>query len=124
METWCGPFIAVSAFPNSTVVKSGWPKTLVADLPLSLPAVKVLLAVNGKYSTRLYLRSETKSPFVGEMATPYGWDIVEALGSVIFDVKFRWPSTRSACGSGPGFANGAGKRTTRPLPRSATYRLP
>ena len=46
--------------------------------------------------------------------------MVRGLGSNMLLVKPVWPSTRSACGSVPWCWNGLGKRSTRPLPESAT----
>ena len=75
-------------------VKSGCPKTLVAGLPLSAGALKLPLAVNAKYSTRFRDISETSSPFVPVIVTPYGETIVAWPACLTWAVKPCWPSTR------------------------------
>src|ERR1035441_7351421 len=52
-ETPCGLFMLTRSLPVALALKLSWPKTMVAALPLSLPAVKVPLVVVGIYSTRL-----------------------------------------------------------------------
>src|ERR1700691_189445 len=111
---WCGLLKVASVSPPVTVLKSGCPKTLVAALPLSVPAAKVPFAENGKYKTRLCTTSDTSSPLVPVNATPYGLAMVELLGSLMEEVKLDCPSTRSAVTCPKGCENGAGKRSTRP----------
>src|SRR4051812_10526815 len=96
------------------------PSTLRAGWPLekSVPLLR-------NKSTRLWLISEAAMSPLLKTATPTGADMVVEDASVILMLKFDWPRTTLARGVDPaGWLNGFGKRTTRPLPVSATHTFP